>query len=94
MGEIMEKVKRVFLFHRDKHDNKIRKTFQVCNSVFMVLTILWLGAIGTLAAKTKMKDDDGYVKKDNKIYKLAVLFFFVSMFFALMFFHLGDHLNA
>jgi len=60
----------------------------------MVLAILWLSALGTLAVKTKMKDDDGFVKKDNKIYKLAITFFFVSMFFALLFFHLGDHLNG
>ena len=58
----MVEVMRVLKFHRDNHEKKIQSTFRLCNSIFMVLVILWLGQLGTLAVKSKGKKEDGFVK--------------------------------
>ena len=90
----MVEMLRVFFFHRDKHEKKIQSTFKLCNSVFMVLAILWLGQLGSLAVKSKFKDDKDGFKKDNRIHKAAIAFFIISLGLSLFFFHLGDHLNG
>jgi len=70
--------------------------------MFMVLAIILLGQLGTLAVKSRFKEEDGdwdtksnggFAKKDNRMYKAAVAFFTFSLFLSLFFFHLGDHLN-